>query len=122
MKSKVIQIIKDLHVVFLGKNDPRTLLCEYRVLIEDSDGRIHLVSVEQKELDGSMNADDLLSLRRRECYHAPIETIVASIDAWINNDNTKRESIIETVLNGFLKTELIGSNQYHVVRKYYNLE
>ncbi len=120
MKSKVISFVKDPHIAFCGYDDPRTLFCQYRLLCE-VEGAILLVSVCQDELDGSLELDDIVRLHRKECFHAPIKTIIASIDGWVSNGDSK-EYAIETVLDGFLKVELIGSYQYHEVRKYYGIE
>ena len=57
---KIIQLIKDPHVVFLNADEPDIDIAKYRVLmVDEHDGTILMVSAMDCDLDGSTTVDDL---------------------------------------------------------------
>lgn len=73
---KIIQFIKDPHVVFLNADEPDIDIAKYRVLmVDEHDGTILMVSAMDCDLDGSTTVDDLFHHSSSE-----IKDIVVSKD------------------------------------------
>jgi hypothetical protein len=113
-KSRVIQVLRDPHVVLECSEDKATLLCEYRTLIELEGGEVVLISTTADDMKEGYTAEELYG----ECGHFGKEIedvtedcIIDSIEAWRNADrNTIDEPPAVTakwVLSQFVKAGMI---------------
>ena len=127
-KSRVIQVLRDPHVVFDSYEDKATLLCEYRTLIELEGGEVVLISATADEMKEGYPAEELWS--ECGCYRSEVEDvtedcIINSIEAWRHaNRNSTDESPDDTVkwvLRQFVKAGMIniGDELYDNVMKHF---
>ena len=126
---KVIQVIKDPHIVFMRQERPRpTLFCEYRVLLESNEGYLVLVSADRTDLEGNLRAYDLAEGNRykyEEVENCTLEVVLESIEGWLLPDfNSNGETEIEiafSVLNDFRfagkMTDDIHKRVIEIIRK-----
>lgn len=127
-KSKVIQVLRDPHVVFDSYEDKATLLCEYRTLIELKGGEVVLISATADEMQGGYIAEELYEEcghDRREVEDITADCIIDSIEAWRTpSRNSTDESPADTakwVLKQFVITGMIriGDELYDNVMKHF---
>lgn len=125
-KSRVIQVLRDPHVVVECSEDKATLLCEYRTLIEMGNGEVILISATADEMQGGYTAKELYEEcghGRREVEDVTEDSIIDSIEAWRNpSRNSTDELPIDTakwVLRQFVKAGMIkmGDELYNNVMK-----
>jgi len=118
--SKVISFIRDPHIVCENKGTaPITLYSGYRVLIQDEDGGIYVRSLTDYDIDGSLDADDILDLGYKDCEEASKEVIRESIKAWHSPErNSSSETLRETaeyVLTDFLRAKMIDQKMFNEI-------
>lgn len=127
-KSKVIQVLRDPHVVLECFEDRATLLCEYRTLIELEGGEVALISTTADEMQGGYTAEEFYrecGLVRREVEEVTEDCIIDSIEAWRDpRRNGFDELPIDTakwVLRQFVKAGMIriGDELYDNVMKHF---
>jgi len=122
--SKVISFIKDPHVVIECRHtDNATLLCNYRVLVQDDDGGVYIRSLAEIDIDGDLDADDIINSNYEECEIATKEIIQQSIDAWLsperNGNGESPKKTAEYVLRQFLRASMIDKDTYREILSEY---
>jgi hypothetical protein len=122
--SKVISFIKDPHIVSVELSTGNaTMYSGYRVLIQDEDGGIYIRSLTDTDIDGTLNADNIINLDYKDCEVATKEVIRESIMTWRSREcdcggGTLRETA-EYVLTDFLRAKMIDMKMYNEILSEY---
>lgn len=122
--GKVISFIKDPHVVIESPYfDKATLLCNYRVLVQDDDGGIYVRSLTEIDIDGDRNAHNIINSSYEEIEIATKDIILQSIEAWIspkrNHAGVSPKENAEYVLRQFLRANMIDKETYSEILAQY---
>ena len=113
--SKVISFVRDPHIVSVELSTGNaTMYSGYRVLIQDEDGGIYIRSLTDTDIDGTLDADDILDLDYKDCEEASKEVIRESIQAW-RTDSTPVRLTAESVLTEFLRAKMIDQKMFNEI-------
>lgn len=117
--SKVISFTRDPHIVFEHDSCGATLYSGYRVLIQDEDGGIYVRSLTDCDIDGFLDADDIIEQNYKDCEVATKEVIRESIKAWCaperNSTGESPRHTAESVLTEFLRAKMIDQKMYNEI-------
>ena len=125
-ENRLIQVIRDPHVVFQeGGYSPRTLYSGYRAVILDEDDGINIISLADGDLDGDVTLKEVFKLCRYEDVEFATKKIIKdSIDAWYKDSHERKVNVTpkenaEWVLDQFRKAKMIDETLYKEILNEY---